>query len=193
VAIEDIVTRIADDAAAEAEVKLAAARSDAERTVADARARGDARAARALEAGRVAAVHEAATLVAGARLAARDASLTARQELDHEALARLEAALVALPDARYARLLARELASSKLPAGAVRLGSADAARLRASLPAALAAAGLDLKIEDAPAGIERGVVLVGDRVRIEVSPASLVYARRAELEADADRALFGEG
>jgi hypothetical protein len=75
----------------------------------------------------------------------------------------------------------------------VRLGSADAARLLASLPGALAKAGLDLKIDEAPAGIERGVVLVGDRVRIEVSPASLVYARRAELEAAGDRALFGEG
>jgi hypothetical protein len=65
--------------------------------------------------------------------------------------------------------------------------------LRAALPGALAKVGLALSIDDGDAGIERGVVLVGDRVRIEVSPASLVYARRADLESEADRALFGEG
>jgi hypothetical protein len=141
----------------------------------------------------VKAEREAATLVAGARLAARDASLTSRQEIDHEALARLEAALVALPDDRYAALLAREVASSPLPAGVLRLGEADAARLRAALPGALAKVGLALTVDDGPSGLERGVVLVGDRVRIEVSPASIVYARRAGLESEADRALFGEG
>lgn len=192
-AIDDIVTRIEGDASAEAEVLLAAARADAERIVAEAAARAKARAEGALEAGLVAAEREAATLVAGARLAARDASLTARQELDGEALARLEAALTALPDAGYAELLVRELASASLPAGALRLGTADASRLRAMLPAALAARGLDLSIDETPAGIERGVVLVGDRVRIEVSPASLVSARRADLEAEADKALFGDG
>jgi hypothetical protein len=61
------------------------------------------------------------------------------------------------------------------------------------LPSALKAVGLALTIDDAPADIERGVVLVGDRVRIEVSPASLIFARRAGLESAADRALFGKG
>ena len=191
-AIDDIVTRIEGDATAEAEALLAQARTDAERTVAEARSRAAARAEQALERGLVAAKREAETLVAGARLAARDATLTARQALGAETLTRLEAALAALPDASYAELLAREIASAPLPAGTLRLGSADFARLRAALPAALASHAVDLSIEDAPADIERGVVLLGDRVRIEVSPASLVYARRAELEAEADRALFGE-
>jgi vacuolar-type H+-ATPase subunit E/Vma4 len=193
VAIEDIVTRIEGDAASEGAALLDTARRDAALLVAQAGARADARAAHALAAGRVKAEREAATLVAGARLAARDASLTSRQAIDHEALALLEAALVALPDDRYAALLAREISSSPLPAGVLRLGSADTARLRSALPAALAKVGLALTIDDGDAGIERGVVLVGDRVRIEVSPASLVYARRADLESEADRALFGEG
>jgi len=193
VAIDDIVTRIEGDAASEAAALLDAAHADAERTIAEAQSRADSRAALALEAGAAAARREAATLVAGARLAARDGSLAARQALDHEALDRLEAALVALPDDRYAALLAREIASSPLPAGSLRLGTADAARLRAALPAALTAVGLTLAVEDEPAGIERGVVFVGDRVRIEVSPASLVHSRRAGLEAAADRGLFGEG
>jgi len=193
VAIEDIVGRIEDDAQAEGEARVSAARRDAALLVAEAGARAEANAAKELELGRVKAEREAATVVAGARLAARDASLMARQEIDREALSRLEAALTALPDDRYAALLAREIASAPLPAGVLRLGAVDAARLRTALPSALKAVGLVLTIDDAPAGIERGVVLVGDRVRIEVSPASLIYARRADLESAADRALFGKG
>ena len=192
-AIEDIVGRIEDDAQAEGEARVSAARRDAALLVAEAGARAEANAAKELELGRVKAEREAATVVAGARLAARDASLMARQEIDREALSRLEAALTALPDDRYAALLAREIASAPLPAGVLRLGAVDAARLRTALPSALKAVGLVLTIDDAPAGIERGVVLVGDRVRIEVSPASLIYARRADLESAADRALFGKG
>jgi vacuolar-type H+-ATPase subunit E/Vma4 len=193
VAIEDIVSRIEDDAQAEGEARVIAARRDAALLVAQAGARAEARSAHEIELGRVRAEREAATVVAGARLAARDASLMARQEIDREALTRLEAALTALPDDRYAALLAREIASAPLPAGVLRLGSADGARLRTALPSALKAAGLALTIDDAPADIERGVVLVGDRVRIEVSPASLIFARRADLESAADRALFGKG
>jgi len=193
VAIEDIVGRIEDDAQAEGEARVSAARRDAALLVAEAGARAEANAAKELELGRVKAEREAATVVAGARLAARDASLMSRQEIDREALSRLEAALTALPDDRYAALLAREIASAPLPAGVLRLGAVDAARLRTALPSALKAVGLVLTIDDAPAGIERGVVLVGDRVRIEVSPASLIYARRADLESAADRALFGKG
>ena len=192
-AIEDIVGRIKDDAQAEGDARVSAARRDAGLLVAQAGARAEANAAKDLELGRVNAEREAATVVAGARLAARDASLMARQEIDREALIRLEAALTALPDDRYVALLAREIASAPLPAGALRLGSADAARLRAALPSALKAVGLALTIDDAPADIERGVVLFGDRVRIEVSPASLIFARRADLESAGDRALFGEG
>ena len=192
-AIEDIVGRIEDDAQAEGEARVSAARRDAALLVAEAGARAEANAAKELELGRVKAEREAATVVAGARLAARDASLMSRQEIDREALSRLEAALTALPDDRYAALLAREIASAPLPAGVLRLGAVDAARLRTALPSALKAVGLVLTIDDAPAGIERGVVLVGDRVRIEVSPASLIYARRADLESAADRALFGKG
>ena len=192
-AIEDIVGRIEDDAQAEGEARVSAARRDAALLVAEAGARAEANAAKELELGRVKAEREAATVVAGARLAARDASLMSRQEIDREALSRLEAALTALPDDRYAALLAREIASAPLPAGVLRLGAVDAARLRTALPSALKAVGLVLTIDDAPAGIERGVVLVGDRVRIEVSPASLIYVRCADLESAADRALFGKG
>jgi hypothetical protein len=119
--------------------------------------------------------------------------LGARRALDDEALGLVEAALVALPDPRYAALLAREVAASQGGCTSLRIGLADAARLRDTLPAALAAAGVELPIDEAPADIEHGVVLLGDRLRVEVSAAAIVASRRDALLAEVDAQLFGEG
>ena len=56
---------------------------------------------------------------------------------------------------------------------------------------ASAAGAAVVNVTDGDAGIERGVLVVGDRVRTEVSPAALVAERREDLLALADRALFG--
>jgi vacuolar-type H+-ATPase subunit E/Vma4 len=193
VAIDDIVGRIATDAGDESQVLLDAAHADAERARADARARGEALTAREAARGRADAARDAATLLANARLAARDAMLTARQALDSGALASVEAAQVTLDDDRYVALLARGIAAAADGCDGMRLGTADVDRLRRALPAALAAAGVTLPIEDTPADVERGVVLTGDRVRVEVSAAATVAARRDELLAEVDAALFGKG
>ena len=192
-AIDDIVTRIAADARDEGDALLEAARADAERVRADARARADTRTASEAARGAAEAERDAATLLANARLAARDALLTARQALDGEALQRVEAALVGSDDDRYAALLARGIAEAAGACGSLRVGTADADRLRRALPEALAAAGVTLRIDDAPADIDRGVVLLGDRVRVEVSAAAMLKARRDDLLAEVDAALFGKG
>lgn len=191
-AIDDIVARITRDAEAEAAALLDAAREDADRVTADAAQRAEADAARAQARAKADAEREASTMTAAARLSARDSMLAARQAAVAATLGRVEEALVALPDDRYATLLVRELAGTRLPAGSLRAGSEDAARLRASLPAALAASGIHAGLADEPADIPHGIVLVGDRVRIEVSPGSIIESRRADLEAEIDRALFGE-
>lgn len=191
-AIDDIVGRIEGDAQAEAAALLDAARADAEKVVADAAERAEAKAARAADRARSAAEREASTMLAAARLGARDRMLGARQDEVKRALAAVEEALVALPDADYASMLAGELGRTSLPQGSLYLGTADAARLRAVLPAALQAAGVEAQVSDELADVERGIVLLGDRVRIEFSPASIVDARRGELEAEIDRGLFRE-
>ena len=192
-AIDDIVTRIAADARDEGDALLDAARADAERVRADARARAEARTASETARGTAEAERDAATLLANTRLAARDALLTARQELDGEAIDGIEAALIGSDDERYAALLARGIAEAAGVCSSLRVGTADADRLRRSLPDALAAAGVALPIDDAPADIERGVVLLGDRVRVEVSAAAILKARRDDLLAEVDAALFGKG
>lgn len=192
-AIDDIVARIAADAEEEARTLTDAAEAEADRVRADARARSDARAKADLARGTSGAQREAATIVANARLAARDALLTARQAMDAEALAAVVGIVAALPDDRYAALLVRGIVEAAEGCSALRIGSADASRLRTALPKALQAAGVKLTVEDAPADVERGVVLVGDRVRVEVSPTAIVAARRDDLLADVDSALFGTG
>ncbi len=192
-AIDDIVARIAADAGDEARALIDAATADADRLRADARARADARTEREAAKGRRDAERDAATILANARLRARDELLTARQALDVEALDRLVAGLESLDDARYAALLARAIAGADDGCSALGIGTADAQRLRGVLPDALAAAGVSLKIEDAPADVERGIVLVGDRVRVEVSAAAMVASRRDALLAEVDAALFGAG
>lgn len=192
-AIDDIVTRIAGDAQDESAVLLAAANADVQRLADEARARADARQAAAIARGRADAERDAATLLANARLAARDAMLSARRALDDEALARVAEELVALPDARYGALLAREVAVSTEGCTSIRLGFADADRLRTGLPAALSAAGVVVPVDSEPADVEYGVVLLGDRLRVEVSAAAIVAARRDTLLADVDALLFGQG
>lgn len=192
-AIDDIVTRIAGDAQDEGGALLSAARADAERVTSEAHARAEARASEALAAARADAERETATLLANARLSARDAMLAARQALDDEALARVEAVLVALDDARYAALLAREAAASSEGCTSLRVGRADAERLREVLPNALEAAGVALRIDDPPADVERGLVLLGDRLRVEVSAAAIVAAHRDVLLAGVDATMFGRG
>jgi len=193
VAIGDIVTRIAADARDEGDALLDAARADAERVRGDASTRADARTASEAARGIADAERDAATLLANTRLAVRDALLTARQALDREAIERVEAALIGSDDERYAALLARGIAEAVGACNSLRVGTADADRLRRSLPKALAAAGVALRVDDAPADIERGVVLLGDRVRVEVSAAAMLKARHDDLLAEVDAALFGKG
>jgi len=191
VAIEDIVGKILADAEAEGAAIVAAAEADAAAVKAGAKARADAEAARVLARERAGATRDAETLLANARLRARDAALTARLALAEEALGKAEADLVALPDVEYARLIAAGIASAATGRETVRLGTADSARLRKHLPHALADAGAKVALGDEPADVERGVVLSGGGVRVEVSPAALIAARREELLAEADRLLSG--
>lgn len=189
-AIEDIVAKIRADAEAEATTILATAQDDAERVVAQATVRAEADAGRTLARENARAVADAETLLANARLAARDAGLTARLALANEALDGAEAALLALPDAEYAALIAVAVADAATGREAISIAPADAKRLSTTLPGALKAAGVDLPMSAESADAAHGVVLAGGGVRVEVSPAALVAAQREGLLAVADRSLF---
>ena len=192
-AIDDIVARIVADAEAEAATIVAAAQDAAARLTSEANAGAEADASRVLARESAAAKGEAATLLANARLKARDEMLSARMLLDDEALSAAQDAIRALPDARYAALIARGVVVASIDDEIVMIGTADMARLRKELPAALKAAGCSLTVSDVPADIEHGVALVSDRTRVEVSPGAMVASERDTLLTEADRLLFGQG
>lgn len=190
-AIADIVERIASDAAAEVAEIIGAAEAESQRIGADAAARRTREREHALERATRDAAGEAATMRANERLAARDALLTARGRHVEVVLALAVEALGALPDAEYLDLIARKVTTLARGGERLAVAAADATRL-APLAERLRESGIDVTTADEPAPLERGVVLTGDRVRIEVSPASLVAERRDQLAAVAASALFSE-
>ena len=129
-------------------------------------------------------------LLASARLAARDSLLARKRALAERVLELAGEALVALPDAEYLEMIAA--GAVKAAAGGERLvvAAADAKRLGA-LPARLDALGARVTAAPGPAPIARGVLLTGDRMRVEVSPSSLVADHRDRLLLIAADALFG--
>ena len=140
-----------------------------------------------------AAAREADTVVVNARLAARDAEVTARRELIGETLTAAADSLAALPDQHYARYLARNIATAARGGETLRFGSADVGRASAVVSVlADIAPGLAVTVADAPAPFERGALLEGDRVRADLSLTALIAERRDELEVVVARTLFDE-
>jgi vacuolar-type H+-ATPase subunit E/Vma4 len=190
VAIADIISRIADDARAEADGIIGAAKRRAAEREAEVRAQATREAKRLAGLADEQARVEAGTLLANARLSARDRLLSAKRERAEAVLETVRERVESLPDGEYAQLIARRVAASALPGQIVRIAPADRDRL-AQLGSLLKAAGVDVRVDDEPAEAARGVVLEGGGVRVDVSPASLIATRRDELLHLAAEALFG--
>ncbi|MBA4370000.1 MAG: hypothetical protein C0418_00265 [Coriobacteriaceae bacterium] len=192
-AIADILGRIGTDAEGEAATIMADAERETQRVVAEARAEADRDAVLVVERAAVRAAADADTMRATARLRARDRLLAVRREFVDRALTEVETAMVALPDERYAALLAAAAVRAARGGETVRVAAADAARASA-IRGAVERAAPDLVLEwsGEPADVDRGVVLAGDRVRAEVSAASLVEERREDLALIVAQVLFGE-
>ena len=193
-ALADIIKRIEGDTATEAAHVLGDARAKADELLSRARESSEAQSAKALDAARRGADVEAATLVANARLSARDQALSARRALVEEALDAIVARIEeAAPDA-YARFLASGIAAGVRDGDSVAFAPADAAlssQVREAVEAA--APGVALTWPAEPAPLERGAYISGARTHFEVTARSIVEERRGALEVDVAAALFGEG
>lgn len=192
-ALADIIRRIEGDAAAEAAHVLSDARAKADELLAGAREAAEDQGARAVETARRGADVEAATLVANARLSARDDALTARRALVEEALDAIVSRIEqAEPDA-YARFLARGIAAGVRDGDSVAFAPADAAvasQVRGAVEAAAPGVALTWPAEAAPLG--RGAYIAGSRTHFEVTARSVVEERRGELEVEVAATLFGQ-
>jgi len=193
VALADIIARIEADASSEADTLLTAARVRSEELAAAAEATAVSHRAEVMAAAERDAARAADTIVVTARLAARDRAVGARRGLVGEALERAVDMLAALPDGRYAEFLAARVAETARGGEMLSVGSADTARRGAIVAAVRSAApGLEFGVAEQPAPFERGVLLSGDRVRVDLSLTALVIERSDDLELVIVRALFGE-
>lgn len=194
-ALQDILDRIEREAVEEAMRLEADAADEAGRAVAEAEERAAEIRRTLVERARAEAVVAADTLRANARLAVRDDGLRAKRGLAERALADARARLASMPDGEYVALLAARIVGVAQGGETVRAGSADAVRLRGALPEAVtAAAGRDLGLTyaDEAGDFERGVVLEGDRMRVDLTLEAMVAERAEELVGEAARVLFGE-
>ncbi len=202
-ALTDIIRRIETDADADVASVVQAAQEEAEVIVSGSRREAEAMRERVLAEARARAHRDADTRMAAARLKARDASLRARAELVDRVMREARTRLVGLDDEDYARLLARSMVASARGGETVRMGREDLDRLRDLLPEAVRAEASEPSSEegdaasfayaDDPGALDRGVVLEGDRMRVEISPDATLRQRHDELAALAADILFGDG
>ncbi|MDY0087707.1 MAG: V-type ATP synthase subunit E [Coriobacteriia bacterium] len=190
-ALADILQRIEEDSLDEASVIL----QQAEEAAAAVRADAQDHARRLLDrtVARATAEAEAAgkTRLATARLTARDRALAAKRQLVEQVISEVADHLETLPADEYVRFIANQVAQVAKGSETLLIGFADEPRLAGVLGPALAEAGAKITIGGPTSEIERGVVVEGDRVKVEVSARALVASRKAELVAAASETLFG--
>lgn len=191
-ALADIVRRIAEDARQEADEIVHTAEHSADELRDQARQRAAYMHDQLVEHGRLEAEAEARTVLARARLSARDRMLAEKRGLVRRVLDGAVERLEALPDDQYAALIAREVKRVMRGDERIVLGQADQPRLAARLPRALADEGLSIEIAGATAAIASGVLLIGERTKAEISVRSLVETHRDRLTAMASDLLFAE-
>jgi vacuolar-type H+-ATPase subunit E/Vma4 len=191
--VADIVRKIEQDAAREAAEMVRAAEQDAAKARGEATTEAESRTARALAQAKIAAEDDAQMRIAAARLAGRDRMLAEKRVMIERVLRQATEKLLASSDAEYAKLLAEEAASASRGSEEVLLAQADEGRLSDHLADALKAAGAEVRIGGTTPDIGHGIMLVGDRSRVEVSVAAMVAAKQEECEATISRALFGDG
>ena len=191
-ALADILKRIDRDTDSEAGAIVTTAKEQADRARDEARRAAAAYVASALERTQREAADEARTRLASARLRGRDRILGEKRVLIERVLSDAVRQLEELPDERYAALIAREIAAAARGGEQVWLASRDSARLAEPLAAQLRDRSVDVQVAGASDDVAAGVVLVGERMRVEISPAALMQARRVQLEAHVTDVLFGD-
>jgi len=195
-ALTDIIRRIETDADVDADAIVLEAKEQAKAVMEETHSRATVLREHAKAEAERAARRDAETMLANARLRARDRALSARHEMVERVFVKVEQAIVDLQDDEYARLLAKRLVAAARGGETVRLGAEDAERLGALLPDAVRAeaALVDSKVElifaKESMDLGRGVLLEGERMTVELSPRSIVAVKRDELAGQVDELLF---
>lgn len=182
-ALADIITKIEADAREQADAVLAEAQRKASELLEQSRAKAEREASKMRAAAQAERDRDAETIVVKARLAARDAMVGRHRQAVEDALAATVEALGELPDETYLPWLAEHVLSSARGGETLLVGKLDAPRedkLREEL--ARRAPELQLGRSSSAAPFDRGALLLGDRVKADLSLQTLVMDQRDELE-----------
>lgn len=192
-ALADILQRITEDSLAEASAIVREAEDAAAAVRADAEGRARERVKETVSRATIDAGSAGQTRLATARLSARDSTLAAKRSLVERVISGVTDHLESLPADEYVRFIVDQVAEVARGNETVSVGQEDEARLLSSIGPALAAAGVGVSVRGVTSEISRGVLVEGDRVKVEVSPRALVASRKDQLVAVATEVLFGDG
>ena len=192
--IEKIVAKIEADAKAEIEALTAEAKAEADAIAADSAAKAQAITAELTAQGRKNAAEREERLASVALLDARNATLTAKQELLDRAFTRALEKLCTLEDEAYINLLAKLLAKASRtgkeqvalnPADRSRVGSAAVARANELLK------GGALTLAESTRPIKGGFILIDGPIETNCAFETLVRLERNGMAAEVAALLFG--
>lgn len=191
--IEKITARITQDAEAEAEKLLNAARAEAEGIRARYEEQAAAQSAKAAESGRAAAAQRLERLEGAAEMEARKLVLEAKQQTIDKAFEKAREKLLALPETDYAELLGRMAAAAAQtgqeeillsPADRERVGAAVVAKANALL------SGGKLSLAADTRELEGGLVLRSGKVEVNCAFETQLRMLRETMAAQVAGVLF---
>lgn len=191
--IEKITARITQDAEAEAEKLLNAARAEAEGIRARYEEQAAAQSAKAAESGRAAAAQRLERLEGAAEMEARKLVLEAKQQTIDRAFEKAREKLLALPETDYAELLGRMAAAAAQtgqeeillsPADRERVGAAVVAKANALL------SGGKLSLAADTRELEGGLVLRSGKVEVNCAFETQLRMLRETMAAQVAGVLF---
>lgn len=190
-ALKDILGRIDSETEAEVAQILSAAREEADRSLEAARDAAHGLAEDRLAKATKAAEEEAAAMVAAARIRARD-RLIAEKRVYLERALREAVTRIEFGDAgEYAGILCARAIPLLRGNESVEVGTSEPGSLRDSIARTLAEAGcgdVEVGVTDQ---VDKGLLLRGERMYVEVSVSTIVNEARSQLESVAAEVLFG--
>lgn len=190
-ALKDILGRIDSETEAEVAKILSAAREEADRSLEAARSVARGLAEDRLAKATKAAEQEAAAMVAAARIRARDRLIAEKRVYLERALREAVARIESGNEGEYASLLCTRAIPLLRGNESVEVGAGEPGSVRDSIARTLAEAGLDHIEVGVTDQVDKGLLLRGERMYVEVSANTIVNEARSHLEAVAAKVLFG--
>ena len=192
--IEKITARIESDGKAETVQMLKEAEEKAAALLAGYKAKAEEETAAAVEAGKEAAVHQAERLESAAHMEAKKQYLAAKQACLDEAFAKAQKQLLALPDDKYAELLAKmAVKASATGKEEVLLNAKDRKRVGEQVVAKaneLLRRKGKLTLAEDTRPMEGGLTLRDGNVEVNCAFDTLVRLQKAETAGEVVKKLF---